>query len=144
MIFGESEELKTYKDLMKVLNKSLPKVKFAWIPVVINSIHSKENDGKWIWFDRYIECKHLISVWNIAKDPDSPKHNWKDLGCKINAFRFATHNLEYNHFVHPFPENILKNFYYEVLEEVITLEQHTKLLTAIEIVRREIKKLERK
>lgn len=56
MIFGKSKRERELLEQIKlgyaVLNN--PKVKFAWLPVKIKSINHSQDNGKFIWLEKYI------------------------------------------------------------------------------------------
>lgn len=64
MIFGnskiEQEVLEQIKLGYAVLNN--PKVKFAWLPVQIKAIKEHIDEGKWIWFEKYISYKDKFAI----------------------------------------------------------------------------------
>lgn len=64
MIFGnskrEQEVLEQIKLGYAVLNN--PKVKFAWLPVQIKTIKKGQDNGKWIWFEKYISYKDKFAI----------------------------------------------------------------------------------
>lgn len=75
MIFGnskrEQEVLEQIKLGYAVLNN--PKVKFAWLPVQIKTIEKGQghiDDGKWIWFEKYISYKDRFVIGYYYKGSD--------------------------------------------------------------------------
>lgn len=64
MIFGnskrEQEVLEQIKLGYAVLNN--PKVKFAWLPVQIKAIKEHIDEGRWIWFEKYISYKDKFEI----------------------------------------------------------------------------------
>jgi len=70
MIFGnskrEQEVLEQIKLGYAVLNN--PKVKFAWLPVQIKAIKEHIDEGRWIWFEKYISYKDRFKfIYNYGR-----------------------------------------------------------------------------
>jgi len=87
MIFGnskrEQEVLEQIKLGYAILNN--PKVKFAWLPVQIKSLNHSQDNGKFIWLEKYIYYPDDYSIrYNYV---DTDRHSIRKISQKNQFFK---------------------------------------------------------